>query len=147
MPSPYSNRSSKKPKPRSRPVAAPKPTPAPKPLDSYKHEHRHPSGREWDRIKANVISTWSGICHLCDHPGAKQIDHVEVYGENQDDSIPNLRPAHGSAGIQKNSCPVCGINCNNVRGALSVEAGRRKIAKRMLENGFEPQKPDDGRDW
>lgn len=144
MSSNYKNHSSKKPKPRTRPVAAPKPPAAPKPLDSYQREHRHPSGREWDRIKSNVISTWNGICHLCDHPGAKQIDHVEVYGENQDDSLSNLRPAHGSAGKQKNPCPVCGINCNNVRGALSVAAGRKKIA---LRQGETHETPDEGRDW
>ena len=133
MPSNYRNKSSKKPKPRSRPNSKSQSNleqTGSRPLESYQREHRHPSGREWDRIKANVIAAHNGLCHLCDHPGAKTIDHVEVYGENQDDSIPNLRPAHGSAGSLKNPCPVCGINCNNVRGALSVEAGRKKIAKR-----------------
>lgn len=60
-----------------------------------------------------------------------QADHVVQYAEGRDDSIANLRPAHGTANTQKNPCPVCGLNCNNIRGALSVEAGRAKIARRQ----------------
>lgn len=76
------------------------------------------------------LTTASAI-YLCDHPGALQGDHVIQYAEDGTDDISNIRPAHGSAGKQKNPCPVCGLNCNNVRGALSVEAGRRKIARRL----------------
>jgi hypothetical protein len=112
----------------------------------YQRENRHPSGKVWNRIVANVIAAHSGICHLCGHPGAKQADHIEVYAENQDDSIGNLRPAHGTAGKQKNPCPVCGLNCNNIRGALSVEAGRRKIARRQAQNPVKPT-ADEPFDW
>lgn len=48
-------------------------------------------------------------------------------------SLPNCRPAHGSPG---NACPVCSkaagrpINCNGIRGAMSVERARRIIAER-----------------
>lgn len=149
MSSNYRNRSSKKPKPRTRPVNTEQRTdPPPKPLESYQRENRHPSGTYWDKIKSNVISAHNGICYLCDHPGAKQVDHLIQYAETQDNSLPNLRPAHGSSGLyQKNPCPVCGLNCNQLRGNLSVEAGRKKIAKRMAENGFVVQTPDDGRDW
>lgn len=148
MASPYG--SSKKPKAKKPAVSSPRPVPRDKtPTEKtagYGREFRHPSGREWDRKKAVVIDHYKGICHLCGHPGARQIDHVIVYGETQDDSIPNLRPAHGSAGSQKNPCPVCKLNCNNIRGALSVEAGKRKIA---LRQGLTPVDPDqdNGRDW
>lgn len=145
MASNYRNRSSKKPKPHGRPGPVPEPKEAPKKLEDYQREHRHPSGREWTRIVANCIAYYEGICHLCEHPGAKQADHVVPYAESRDDSINNLRPAHGSAGKQKNPCPVCGINCNNVRGALSVEAGRAKILRRQdIEPG---ESVDDARDW
>ena len=134
VPSNYTTRSSKKPKPRK---AVPDVKPQPKPqtpgerMAGYEREQRHPSGTVWKRIKANVIAAHNGICHLCGHPGAEQVDHVEQYAEGGTDDISNLKPAHGSANSQKNPCPVCGLNCNNIRGALSVAAGKAKIARRI----------------
>lgn len=144
----YRNRSSKKPKPsKQRPVPSPEPkpqTPSER-MQGYDRERRHPSGREWKRIVQNVVSYYGGICHLCGHPGALQADHIEQYAEGGNDSLANLRPAHGSANTQKNPCPVCKLNCNNIRGALSVEAGRAKIARRQ---GIAPEVNEDpGRDW
>lgn len=113
-------------------------------MEGYGREQRHPSGREWKRIVASVVAYYNGICHLCGHPGARQADHLVQYAEGGDDSIANLRPAHGTANTQRNPCPVCGLNCNNVRGALSVEAGRAKIARR-LRNA--PVAQDGEREW
>lgn len=112
-------------------------------MQGYVNERRHPSGKDWGRIKAAVIAAHGGICHLCGHPMAKQADHLVQYAEGGDDSPANLRPAHGSAGKQKNPCPVCGLNCNNIRGGLSVEAGRAKIARRQT---VAPEEPE-GREW
>lgn len=148
MASNYRNRSTKKAKPKK---AAAAPAPAPKPQTPGEKmqgvvSERHPSGAAWNRKKANVIAFYNGICHLCNHPGALQVDHIVPFAETHDDSIANLRPAHGTAKNQKNPCPVCGLNCNNIRGALSVEAGKRKIAARQ---GKSPQaEPEDsGREW
>lgn len=153
MPSPYRNKSSKKPVPKRKPVVSPDSKSSQSPANMagrYQRENKHPSGVEWDRKKAVVLDHYNGICHLCGHPGAQQVDHVEVYAEHQDDSIPNLRPAHGSAGTkQKNRCPVCGLNCNNIRGSLSVAAAKRKIERRIEEGRLAPPPPEvvDGRDW
>ena len=56
-------------------------------MDGYQNENRHPSGAAWNRIKANVISYYGGICHLCDHPLAEQVDHLVQYAEGGGDSI------------------------------------------------------------
>lgn len=139
MPSNYKPKSTKKPKAR-KPLASSAPVAAPKSIgektSGYEREQRHPSGPVWKRKVANVVQAYNGICHLCYHPGALQGDHVIQYAEGGDDEIGNLRPAHGSAGKQKNRCPVCDLNCNNIRGALSVEAGRRKIARRIEALGL-----------
>lgn len=131
----YTPNSSKKPKPKPKRRDPAQVTPREKTpgerMAGYQRETRHPSGKAWNRIKANVISYYGGICHLCSHPGATQVDHLLQYAEGGDDSLANLRPAHGTANTAKNPCPVCGLNCNNIRGALSVEAGKRKIARRQ----------------
>jgi 5-methylcytosine-specific restriction endonuclease McrA len=136
MPSNYANNSSKKPRAKTPPVSSssdikPKPQTPGERMAAYKGEQRHPSGRAWKRIVANVIDAYAGICHLCGHPGALQADHLVQYAEGGDDSIGNLRPVHGVANTQNNRCPVCELACNNIRGALSVEAGKAKIAKRQ----------------
>lgn len=112
-------------------------------MAGYERERRHPSGSVWKRIVANVISHYNGICHLCGHPGSLQADHIVQYAEGGDDSISNLRPVHGVANTQNNRCPTCGLACNNIRGALSVEAGKRKIARR--QGTVKPESTE--RDW
>jgi len=149
MSSNYRNRSSKKPQPK-KPSSEPKPVPAQKSpsekMKGYEREQRHPSGREWNRKKANVISYYGGICGQCDHPGATQVDHVKAYAEGGDDSVGNLRPVHGSSGSQKNPCPVCKLNCNQIRGSLSFEGGRAKIARRQSITPVVKDK-DAAREW
>lgn len=119
-------------------------------MEGYEREQRHPSGREWNRKKAVVIDHHKGICWLCEHPGATQVDHVLAYAEGGTDDISNLKPAHGSSGSQKNPCPVCKLNCNQIRAGLSAEAGKRKIARRIAQQGLTPPvnpDKDNGRDW
>jgi 5-methylcytosine-specific restriction endonuclease McrA len=115
-------------------------------MSGYAGEQRHPSGKAWKRIVATVIDHYDGICWLCGHPGALQADHVLQYAEGGDDSITNLRPAHGTANTQKNRCLTCGLNCNNIRGNLSPEAGKAKIQRRMAKEGFTAPEPE-GREW
>lgn len=120
---------------------------------NYQREQRHPSGPAWERKKANVIAHHRGICGLCDHPGVLpkgQVDH-KIVDYPLDNSLSNLLPVHGSSNTQKNPCPVCELNCNQVRAGLSFEAGRAKIARRLAAKGITPQvkgiAPDDGREW
>lgn len=138
MPSNYRSRSSKKPverKSSKEATSAAPPQTISERTAGYEREQRHPSGPAWKRKVANVVLAHGGICHLCGHPGALQGDHLIQYAEGGSDDLSNLRPAHGSAGKQKNPCPVCGLNCNNVRGGLSLEAGRAKIARRLEKLG------------
>lgn len=141
MPSNYRNRSSKSPVVKKAPKAVKEKT------EGYERDFKHPSGRYWEAMVRNVIAHYNGICHLCDHPSAKQADHVIPYAESRDDSIGNLRPAHGVAGKQNNRCPVCGLACNNIRGSLSVKAAREKIARRQGKAAVVAPAKDLGREW
>lgn len=143
----YTPNSSKKPKPKPRKPSGPQvtrkeQTPGER-MAGYEREQRHPSGAAWNRIKANVIASYNGICHLCGDPGAQQVDHLIAYAEGGTDDISNLRPVHGVANTQNNRCPVCQLACNNIRGSLSVEAGRAKILRRKGQR----MKNGDEREW
>lgn len=66
--------------------------------------------RDYDIARAETLAR-SRICHLCNHDGADQADHL-IPVEQGGLSIPsNLKPAHGTK-----PCPTCGVRCNQVRG-------------------------------
>lgn len=109
-------------------------------------------GSRWASFARQVVDYYGGLCHLCDHGGARQADHLVPVTENPALAwvMSNCRPAHGAPG---NPCPQCGIYCNQVRGGLSVERARRIIAERSgartPPNAETPgiRDPDAGRPW
>ncbi len=69
-------------------------------------------GRPWRRLRASVLAA-SDLCHLCGHPGAREVDLLTPLSLGGDPLDPaNLRPAHGSS----SPCPWCLRACNQSRG-------------------------------
>lgn len=95
----------------------------------------HPTGSRWTRFSQLVFATYGDTCWICQHGGAKQVDHVESVTEHPELmwTLSNARPAHGAA-RKGNPCRVCsaaagtGIHCNQLRGGYSVERARQIIA-------------------
>lgn len=117
----------------------------------------HARGHRWEKFAAFVVQSYHGICHICGHPGARQVDHLTPVTEGGDEwDIRNCRPAHGAPG---NPCPVCSLQagskivCNQLRGMGSVARARRIIAERIAANQKQPPKerrqtyPGSGREW
>ena len=110
-----------------------------------------PRGRRWEAFVRSVIEYYGGICHICSHGGARQVDHLEPQTENPGaaGNFALCRPAHGAPG---NPCPQCSaaaggkkIFCNQLRGMGSVERARRIIAERITEHAAPARDP--GRPW
>ena len=106
----------------------------------------------WDLIRARVFGAYGHVCWLriCQHPGARSVDHVEPVTERPDlaFALSNMRPAHGS----RNRCLTCGQCCNQLKAGMSVERARRIIAERMAARPQPPARlpepsPDAGREW
>lgn len=100
-------------------------------------------------FKRLVFATYGDVCWLCEHGGARQVDHLEPVTEHPELlwDIRNCRPAHGAPG---NKCPVCRQNCNQLRGWGTPERARRIIAERTPAAARKPEKApvrDAGRDW
>ena len=68
------------------------------------------------RRRAAVLAE-DDTCHLCGHPGADVIDHVNPRLPRDDED--NWRPAHGI-----HRCPTCGRNCNGAKGAKPLSEVR-----------------------
>jgi hypothetical protein len=111
-------------------------------------DERPRGGYRYSQWKRLVLATYGDVCHLCGHGGARQVDHLESVTERPELMyvVANGRPAHGSPG---NKCPVCGLHCNQVRGAYSVERARRIIAERagLKEPPRKPKPEETGREW
>jgi hypothetical protein len=110
-------------------------------------------GARWERFARLVLANYGEVCWLCKHGGARQVDHVESVADRPDLAwdLANCRPAHGAPG---NRCPVCHQNCNQLRGPMSAERARRKIAERAAAGkGARPAQarlkpePGAGRPW
>jgi 5-methylcytosine-specific restriction endonuclease McrA len=110
-------------------------------------------GSRWDRFARYAVAYYGGVCHLCDHGGAKQADHLKSVADHPELAwtLTNIRPAHGAPG---NRCPVCHQNCNQLRGPMSVERARRVIAERAAAGQGAPAaqprpkpEPGAGREW
>lgn len=87
------------------------------------------TGRRWrEHTVPRVLRRDNGICHLCDQPGADTADHIIPWSISHDDSLTNLRAAHGE--------------CNRIRGNRSITWARAEIAKRLAA-----ATPGDGWDW
>jgi hypothetical protein len=117
-----------------------------------------PKGRRWEAYARSVIAYYAGICHICNHAGARQVDHLVPVTEDPAKSWDprNCRPAHGVS-RRPNPCPVCSIAagqpiyCNQIRGMGSVERAQRIIAERIAAStASKPLRstpPDAGRAW
>lgn len=69
-----------------------------------------------ERTRNARILAASDTCHLCGHPDADAVDHVEPWvacvARGVDPDRPdNLKPAHHNT-----RCPTCGHRCNREKG-------------------------------
>lgn len=101
---------------------------------------KHPQGHRWHIFSQLVFRTYGDVCIVCQHGGARQVDHLISVTERPDLcwDLSNCRPIHGSPG---NKCPVCFLNCNGIKGMGSVERARRIIAERIAEHAGKKPPP------
>jgi hypothetical protein len=78
---------------------------------------------------ARIIAAHAGICHLCGHGQATQVDHVIAWSEWTNPTLSvhdasNLAPAHGSV------CPICGRDCHADKSKTEAARGSTRHAAR-----------------
>lgn len=105
------------------------------------------AGHRYNKFRRLVFATYGNVCWICGHGGARQVDHVESVTEHPEllYTVSNGRPAHGAPG---NTCPVCKLNCNQIKSGYSIERARRIVAER--QGSKEPPstpKTEEGREW
>jgi hypothetical protein len=78
---------------------------------------------------ARIIAAHAGICHLCGHEQATQVDHVIPWAEWTHPTLSmhdasNLAPAHGAP------CPTCGRECHADKSKAEAARGSTRRAQR-----------------
>ena len=82
---------------------------------------------------ARILAQHAGICHLCGHPDAEQVDHRTPWAEWSHPTLSvhdasNLAPTHGAP------CPTCGRECHGDKTKAEAARGRaRSLAKREAQ--------------
>jgi 5-methylcytosine-specific restriction endonuclease McrA len=77
-----------------------------------------------------VLTTHHGVCHLCGHGGAEQVDHIIPWSEWTNPTLSvhdasNLAPAHGQP------CPTCSITCHDNKTKAEAARGRARATARQ----------------
>ena len=67
---------------------------APQPWAGSRHKERTSSGWQQQRDARKILTKYRGICHVCGHPGATDVDHVIPVAEGGPDTLANKRPIH-----------------------------------------------------
>lgn len=52
------------------------------------------SGWSEQKLHAEIMKLFGGMCHVCGRPGADEVDHVLPLAEGGTDTHSNLRPIH-----------------------------------------------------
>ena len=97
--------------------------------------HRRPS-RLTRAQKDRILREHGGVCHVCHHPGATQVDHVLNVAAwlrrrlpGDPDHPSNLAPIHGTPDGREGACLTCGEACHFVKTQREANAGRRRKAR------------------
>lgn len=69
-------------------------------------------------IRPEVFNTYGDTCHVCNLPGANEVDHVHA---GDDHSLANLRPIHGRGTVQN-----CHQRKSSSEGGRAAQVNRPK---------------------
>jgi len=90
-------------------------------------EHKRPRGRTNGKLRDRVFAMYGFECWLCGRDGADTIDHLVMISQGGDNSLENLRPAHGR------KTAYCVGNFSRKRGVRrQLEASLQPVARIII---------------
>jgi 5-methylcytosine-specific restriction endonuclease McrA len=92
--------------------------------------HRRPSTLRTQQRQA-ILRQHHGICHVCGHEQATQIDHIINVASGGTDQPHNLAPIHGTP-YGTHPCPTCGQACHYIKTQQEANKGIKR-KQRTLE--------------
>ena len=100
-------------------------------------DYIHPKKRD------RVLAAHGGVCHICGHPGATEVDHRIPWAEGTNPTLSvhdasNLAPAHGT------SCPTCGRDCHADKTKAEAARGRARAQAKRAAQAHRPAEQHPG---
>lgn len=107
-------------------------------------KRRAPSEYINQHKQRRIIERDCGVCYLCGHVGANQVDHVTPWAEwsRADLSVhdaSNLAAVHGG-----DECATCGRDCHGDKSKAEAAQGSRRAAARRAAAGRRPAEQHPG---
>ena len=90
-----------------------------------------------------ILAQHGGICHLCGHADATEVDHLVPWAEWTHPTLSvhdksNLAPAHGTP------CPTCGRDCHADKTKAEAARGRARGHAKRATLARRPGEPHPG---
>lgn len=90
-----------------------------------------------------ILAQRDGICYLCQHGGATELDHIVPWAEWQRTDLSvhdasNLAPAHGMP------CPTCGRECHADKTKAEAARGRARAQAKRKASASRPNEKHPG---
>ena len=110
---------------------------------AWDQKRRPPSEYIHPKKAARILAAHAGICWLCGHSGATQVDHRIPWAEwtRTDLSVhdaSNLAPAHGTP------CPTCGRDCHADKTKAEAARGRARALEKRNARACRPREAHPG---
>ena len=110
---------------------------------AWTDKRRTPADYLHPKKQQRILAAHAGICHLCHHPGATQVDHIVPWAEWTDTTLSvhdasNLAPAHGTP------CPTCGRDCHADKTKAEAARGRARGNQRRAAAARRPDEQHPG---
>ena len=90
-----------------------------------------------------ILTQHGGICHLCHHPDATEVDHIIPWAEWTHPTLSvhdatNLAPTHATP------CPTCGRDCHADKTKAEAARGRARGTARRRAQAARPSEKHPG---
>ena len=110
---------------------------------AWTDKRRTPADYLHPKKQQRILAQHGGICHLCGHAGATEVDHLVPWAEwaRTDLSVhdkSNLAPAHGAP------CATCGRDCHSDKTKAEAARGRARGQAKRAALRRRPDEPHPG---
>jgi 5-methylcytosine-specific restriction endonuclease McrA len=115
----------------------------PEGIMAWENKRRTPADYIHPKKRDRVLRAHHGVCHLCGHPDADQVDHVTPWAEWTNPTLSvhdesNLAPAHGYP------CPHCGRDCHADKTKAEAARGRARGNEQRKAQATRPREKHPG---
>lgn len=90
-----------------------------------------------------IIARDHGVCYLCGHDGATEVDHITPWSEWTRTDV-SVHDAGNLAAVHGRPCAMCDRDCHADKSKAEAARGRRRASQRRAAQGKRPTEQHPG---